>query len=217
MSKGIIIIGSGAQAKYASEIFKLKRMSVIGLLALSGENNKESALNTPVLGNQDDFEHVYETNGRPLLLLATSSNRTKEKLVERLSEYDPEYVNAIHPSAIIATSAVLGRGIIANANAVIQPYATIGDYVMIHAGVIIDHDCVIHDFVNLGPRVTLAGHVKIGKCATLYTGSVVIPSITIGEYSTVGAGGVVLQDIGNKQTAVGIPARIIKKDNETTP
>ena len=41
-------------------------------------------------------------------------------------------------------------------------------------------------------------------------GCVVIPSITIGESSVVGAGAVVVKDVPAKVTAVGVPAKIIK-------
>jgi UDP-perosamine 4-acetyltransferase len=41
-------------------------------------------------------------------------------------------------------------------------------------------------------------------------GSKVIPGITIGSEVIVGAGGVVIGDINDGETAVGVPARVIK-------
>lgn len=210
MSKKILIIGAGAQAKYALEIFRLRKIPVIGMITLPDESHNKNIYYGEVIGGLDEFENIYYKNNEPLLLLCSSKNELKEELEKRFTQHKPEYMSAIHPTAIIASTAQIGCGVIINAHAVIQPYASIGNHVMIHAGVIIEHDCKICDFANLSPRVVLAGHVKIGKCATIYTGTVIIPSVKVGEYSTIGAGGVVLKNIGNNKTAVGVPVREIK-------
>lgn len=210
ISERVLIIGTGAQAKYAIEIFTLRKITVLGLISpLSGPLPK-SVNSVKVLGSMDDFDNIYLKKKKPSLLFACSSNEMKEELSEKLSGHLPSYINAIHPSSVIASSAHLGNGVIINPNAVIQPDARIGDHVMIHAGVIVEHDCVIGNYVNLAPRVVLAGHVKIGNGTTVYTGAVVIPAVTIGEYSIIGAGSVVIKSIDDKCKVAGIPARSIK-------
>jgi len=210
MSDSVLIIGTGAQAKYAIEIFTLIKMPVSGLICLSSDKPAEGINGVDVLGSMDDFKKIYSDRNKPFLLLANSSNKVKEELSEKLSGYSPAYINAIHPSAVIATTAQLGRGIIINPNAVIQPNAKIGNHVMIHAGVIVEHDCVVGDYVNLAPRAVLAGHAKVGKGTTVYTGAVIIPVVEIGEYSKVGAGAVLLKSIGDNVTVAGIPALPVK-------
>ena len=213
MAKGILIIGTGAQAKYALEIFNLNNMAVCGLVALPEESTPESLDNADVLGNLQDFKSIYQKYKKPSLLLCCSRNEGKEELNDSLLKYDPEYTNAIHPKAVIARTAVLGQGIIVNACAVIQPYARIGNHVMVHAGAIIEHDCIIHDFVNLAPKVTLAGHVKIGKGTTVYTGAVISPTVKTGDYCTVGAGSVVLRSVEDGKKVARVPASEIKPED----
>ena len=215
MAKGILIIGTGAQAKYALEIFNLSNMTVCGLIALPEESPPESLDNTEVLGDLQDFESIYQKCKKPSLLICCSRNKDKEELKDSLSKYNPEYTNAIHPKAVITRTAVLGKGIIVNACAVIQPYARIGNHVMIHAGVIIEHDCIIQDFVNLAPKVTLAGHVKIGKGTTVYTGAVISPTVETGDYCTVGAGSVVLRRVEGGKKVAGAPASEINPEEDT--
>ena len=215
MDKGTLIIGTGAQAKYALEIIKLNDMTVCGLIALPEESPSEFLDNTEVLGDLKDFESIYQKSKRPSLLICCSRNKDKEELKDSLSKYDPEYTNAIHPKAVIARTAVLGQGIIVNACAVIQPYARIGNHVMIHAGVIIEHDCIVQDFVNLAPKVALAGHVKIGKGTTVYTGAVISPTVETGDYCTVGAGSVVLRRVEDGKKVAGVPASEIKPEKDT--
>ena len=55
------------------------------------------------------------------------------------------------------------------------------------------------------------GPVKIGKYVHLGEGVCVMPGVTIGDYSVVGAGAVVTHDIPPFSIAVGSPAKVIKQ------
>lgn len=55
------------------------------------------------------------------------------------------------------------------------------------------------------------GPVKIGKYVHLGEGVCVMPGVTIGDYSVIGAGAVVTRDIPPFSVAVGSPAKIIKQ------
>lgn len=207
MRNGIIIIGIGAQSQYALEIFHLINQPVIGLIALPDQITSNRLNSGKLLGYFNEFENIYIQKGRPSLILAISDNSVKESIEKKIAEYAPHYVNVIHPKAVIASTAKLGVGIIINAGAIIQPHARIGDHVMIHAGVIVEHDCIVMNFVNLAPRSTLTGHVKVGKGTTVYSGVVVIPTIEIGDYAKIGAGGIVTRNVEDRTTVVGIPSR----------
>ncbi len=91
-----------------------------------------------------------------------------------------------------------------------MPNTRIGKHVIIHSGSVIEHDNVLDGFVNVAPRVSTAGNVKIGKASYIYTGAVVIPKITIGKNAVIGAGAVVLKDVEDNSTVVGVPAKVIK-------
>ena len=55
------------------------------------------------------------------------------------------------------------------------------------------------------------GPVKIGKYVHLGDGVCVMPGVTIGDYSVIGAGAVVTRDIPPFSIAVGSPAKVIKQ------
>ncbi len=100
----------------------------------------------------------------------------------------------------------------------IHPGAKIGTALFIDhgMGVVIGETAVIHDYVIMYHQVTLGGTGKeIGKRhptvlshATIGAGAVLLGDITIGEYAKIGAHSVVLQNVPNHATAVGIPAKI---------
>ena len=65
-------------------------------------------------------------------------------------------------------------------------------------------------YVTLYPSVNISGAATIGHAAELGTGMQIIHGKTIGDYSIVGAGAIVVKDIPARCTAVGCPARPIK-------
>ena len=59
----------------------------------------------------------------------------------------------------------------------------------------------------------MAGGVHIGEGTHIGIGAIVIEGIKIGKWCKIGAGSVVLEDIPDYSTAVGVPAKIIKVNN----
>lgn len=109
----------------------------------------------------------------------------------------------------------------------IHPGAKIGRRIFIDhgMGIVIGETCEIGDDVVLFQGVTLGGtgqekgkrHPTIKDHAIIYSGVKVLGAITIGENSKIGAGSVVLKDIPDDSTAVGVPARIAVQDGQKKP
>lgn len=104
----------------------------------------------------------------------------------------------------------------------IHPGAKIGRRFFIDhgMGVVIGETCEIGDGVTVYQGVTLGGtgkekgkrHPTIKDNALIAAGAKVLGNITIGEYSKVGAGSVVLKDVPPNSTVVGIPGRVVVQD-----
>jgi len=109
----------------------------------------------------------------------------------------------------------------------IHPAATIGKRVFIDhgIGVVIGETAVIEDDVLIYQQVTLGGvslnkgkrHPTVKSGAVIGAGAKVLGNITIGKNAKIGANSVVVKDVPDDSTAVGIPARVIKKDREQSP
>lgn len=74
----------------------------------------------------------------------------------------------------------------------------------------IGHDCVIGDFVTTAPKVSISGNVTIGNRVYIGTGAIIKEKTYICDDVVIGAGAVVLKDITEPGTYVGIPAKKIK-------
>ena len=102
----------------------------------------------------------------------------------------------------------------------IHPAARIGSGVFIdHAtGIVIGETAVIDDDVSLLQGVSLGGtgketgdrHPKVHRGCLISAGAIILGNVTIGEYSRVGAGSVVLNDVPPHATVVGVPAKVVR-------
>jgi len=103
----------------------------------------------------------------------------------------------------------------------IHPAAKIGSRVFIDhgTGVVIGETTVIEDDVLIYQGVTLGGvsldsgkrHPTVRKGAVIGAGAKVLGNIEIGEYAKVGANSVVVKEVPDNATAIGIPAHVIEK------
>ena len=84
-----------------------------------------------------------------------------------------------------------------------------GDFVFLNIGAMVCHDGRLGDYVTLAPDVKLAGAVHIGsdKHCDIGLGTKVIQGITIADHVRTGAGAVVVRDVGEAGTVVGVPAK----------
>src|SRR6202042_2394065 len=65
-------------------------------------------------------------------------------------------------------------------------------------------------YCNINPGCHISGYVKLGDGVDFGTGAVIIHGKSVGDWSIIGAGAVVAEDIPSKVTAVGVPCRVIK-------
>ena len=90
----------------------------------------------------------------------------------------------------------------------IETPTIIGDKVKIGSLCNIGHESEIGDLVEILNGSIIAGHVSIGKGAYLGIGVRVRNRVSIGEYSLIGMGSVVVKDIPENRVAYGNPCRV---------
>lgn len=109
----------------------------------------------------------------------------------------------------------------------IHPGATIGKGLFIDhgSGVIIGETAILGDNVTLYQGVTLGGtgkeqgkrHPTLKDNVMVSAGAKILGSFTIGENSKIGAGSVVLEEVPPNCTVVGVPGRIVRRDDKKVP
>lgn len=109
----------------------------------------------------------------------------------------------------------------------IHPGAQIGKGFFIDHGngVIIGETTIIGDNVTLYQGVTLGGtgkehgkrHPTVGNNVMISAGAKVLGSFKIGDNSKIGAGSVVLSEVPENSTVVGVPGRVVRRYNQALP
>ena len=145
------------------------------------------------------------------VIIAIGNNLIRHKKFIQLESYKANFVNIIHPFAIVSSLSTLAAGCFVGAGAIINPDSFIGKACIINTNAVIEHDCLIADAVHISPSCSLAGGVNVGEQSWLGIGSCVKQLVNIGRYAIVGAGSVLIKDVPDKCTVVGNPVRILKR------
>ena len=92
--------------------------------------------------------------------------------------------------------------------------------VVIHPNVVLGPNCMIFQQVTLGNNRGVAGTPVLGGHVDIGPGARILGPVRIGNHAVIGANAVVLQDVPDGATAVGVPARILptkaQKEEEGT-
>lgn len=200
-SRPVVVVGAGGHAKVVVSTLQAAGFTVASIYDDDPKKQGIEVLGVPVVGRVSSLDPSSARG-----VLAIGDNAIRARLARELGPM--EWITVVHPASYVHPTARLGPGTVVFAGAVIQPHVSVASHVIINTGALVDHDCVVEDFVHVAPGVRLTGGVRVQRGAFLGTGSVVIPKRTIGQWTTVGAGGVVTTDLPNGVTAVGVPARV---------
>ena len=194
----LTIIGASGHGKVVADIAEKNGYDEIEFF--DDDVSIEHCGKWPVVGT------VHEALNRDNdVFIAIGKAETREKLMECFDGH--RFPVLIHPNAVVADDVEIGEGTVVMAGAVINPDAKIGRGVILNTCSSVDHDCVIGDFVHISVGAHLSGTVIVGKGTWIAVGASVNNNVEICEGVMVGAGAVVIRDIRETGTYVGVPAR----------
>ena len=160
----------------------------------------------PYLGKDDILlQQTKDIN----VAIAVGDPALRQKIAQKL-QTNPHihFPNLILHGAEVCSDVKLGQGCIISMDARVSTNVRMGDFVFLNIGAMVCHDGRLGDYVTLAPDVKLAGAVHIGSHCDIGLGTKVIQGIT--DHVRTGAGAVVVRDVEEAGTVVGVPARKIK-------
>ena len=207
----VVIYGAGGHGKViANALLNDANAELAGFVDQSAGLLGEMIYGYKVLGLPDILPDLLE-HGIDHCIIAIGDNRTRMELAKEVESLGFHLYTAIHHTAIIAPSAVIGKGTAILAGALVNPDAVIGNNVIINTGAIVEHDNIINDNVHIAPGAMLAGEVEIGHLSFIGMGAKVKECQKVGANCIIGMGAVVIEDIPDNVLAVGMPAKIKKR------
>ncbi len=218
--KKLIIFGIAKHAEMVAELARTQ-FEVVAFTANRRFVTADRIGDYPLI----PFEELAErcdpaTHAVHVALEYSRQSGDRARFVAEAEQLGFSIASLIHPSAIIASSAVIGRHALICEGVLILPFAKIGANVAINAGSLVGMSAEIADNVYLGSRVTVERYTRIATKCTIGNGSTIAEGKVVAAQSTLEPRSVVTRDI-----AVGTlthpfltrPGRIIDKSSSRLP
>ena len=216
-SKPVILLGAGGHAKVLLDILLEQNAEIVGIAEKGGVERPTDLFGVPIIGSDSDVERyspreIELVNG----IGSIGSTALRKRVYEKFKALGYRFRRVVHSSAVVSRWGELGEGVQVAAGAVINIGARIGENSIVNTNASVDHDCVIGAHVHIAPGVTLSGGVIVGDGSHIGTGANVVQGVHIAKDVIVGAGALVLQDLGDGAVVCGVPAKEMKIPTEYT-
>lgn len=198
----LIIIGASGHGKVVADIAQKSGYQEIAFL--DDDSDIKECAGFPVVGKVVDSLKYKNCD----FIVSIGNSIIRERIQKSLDGYN--VVTLIHPDAVLSRRIDIGKGSVIMAGVVINSDASIGNGCIINTCSSVDHDCILGNYVHVAVGSHLCGTVKIGDHTWIGAGATVSNNTDICGDCVIGAGAVVVKDINEKGTYLGVPA--IKKE-----
>ncbi len=210
MSKSILFGAGGHARVLVDALIEGGAELPIGALTPDQTQWGGDVYGVPILGDDTLLASLIEQHRLTHFIVGVGSvkdARVRLRIYELGIKHGLQPLTVRHPSAVISMRVESGAGVQWLAASVVNAGAVIGNNVIINTGAIVEHDCRIGDHVHVATGARLAGSVIVGDGAHIGIGASIRQGIVIGQGAVVGAGAVVVKNVRDGSTVVGVPAR----------
>ncbi len=202
----LIIIGDSAFAEIAYEYFT--HDSNYEVVAFSVEKEylrRDNLFGLPVVPFETLAEvcppkehHFFAAN------VYTQLNQLRTRLYQQAKQKGYSPASYVSPHAFVWRNCEIGEHCFIFENNVIQPFAKIGNNVVLWSGNHIGHHSTIKDHCFVSSHVVVSGFVEIGESCFVGVNATLANNLSIGGNCLIGAGALILADVPDGQTVVGV-------------
>jgi len=205
----IVIVGAGgfgrevylwAKDSFSKDQYRIKGFLDDNVKTLDGYN-----VEIGVIGSIDK----YEIKEKDRFVIGIGTLEIKKQIVEKLIIRGAQFINLIHPTAVIADTAVIGRGNVIAPFVLISNCAKLNDFVVLNVYSLCGHDTRIGKYCTLSPYAAAAGFVVLEDEVYLGTHATVAPGKKVGYKSKISANSVVMRDVATNKIVFGVPGKAI--------
>lgn len=208
----LIFVGGGDFARelawFASEVSEHARdWDVAGCLddRAVGVVGRASGVQVPVLGPIED----HRPQPDEVFVCAIGRPEAKLRCTRLMRDRGAEFVNLIHPTAVVAPGCSLGTGVVLTRGVTLSVDVTIGDDVACNFMSTVGHDAVVEEGCTISSFCDVTGRAYLERGVFLGSHASVLPGVRVGAMATVGAGSVAVRRVAGGRTVVGVPAKVL--------
>lgn len=203
----IIIVGAGGFGRevlqWARDAWPEHAGKIAGLLSADPGVLEGRAIGLPILGSPDDFT-PQPGDG---LLLGIGRRDVRRRVAEQLESRGGHFLSLIHPSAIVADTADVGRGTILCPYASVTANARLGAFCLLNLYSMVAHDAAVGAFSVLSPYAGVAGEAAVGENVFLAMHAFVGPGVEVGDHAVISGCSCALHRVPAGTLVYGVPGR----------
>lgn len=210
--KDLVIIGAGDFGREVSSV--VERINDIdptwNLMGFVDDNPDIQGMivdGYKVVGNSEWLRNYKK---EIYAVCSLGESKTRKKVIEGISANDNiKFATLIDPNAILMRNASVQEGSIICAGTVLAINSVAGKHSILNLNCTVGHDTILGDYFTAHPGTNISGKVVFGEACYCGTGSKVLQGVNVISGCTFGAGAVVLKDVIEEGTYVGVPAKKI--------
>jgi acetyltransferase EpsM len=214
MKKLVILGGAGIGMIAAAIARELESYEILGFLndSLPIGSQIGKFIKFPVIGTSKDIVKYLDADCDFFIAYVGLGNEAETfKKIEGLGIPDERLATLIHPTAIIPRSMCsIGAGVLMAPLAQLSPDITLENNVILLANSFVGHDTLLKKFAHVATNGVVGANVSLGRGVHVGSNATIREKVVVGDFSLIGAGSVILNDIDSNSVWVGNPARKLR-------
>ena len=157
----------------------------------------------PIVGDPESYEPLPGDG----FVLGIGIPWVRRRVTENLAARGARFLTLVHPTAVVAPSAIIGEGTIVCPHTLVSADAMLGRCVLVNYHASVAHDAGVGDYAVLAPYATLGGFARVGADVFLGLHASVGPGRRVGDRCKVSANSCALADVPADTLVYGVPGR----------
>lgn len=214
--KNIVILGGSGIGMIAASIIERKKgYKVLGFLndVLEKGSLIGKFKSFKVLGNTEDISRYLEDENIYIFVayVGLQNEKNTYKKIENLNIPLSKFIDIIDDTAIIPDGfCKIGKGVMFSPLTQLSPDTIISDNCILLPNSFVGHNSFLDRFAHIATNSVIGANVHVGKGVHIGSNATIREKVKIGDFSLIGAGAVVLNDVPANSIVVGNPARVLK-------
>lgn len=221
MKKKVVVLGGiGIGLIAASIIDQYEDLELLGFLNDNEPLGKELGdfeRKVKVIGRSEDV-HKYISDEKTYVFIAYLVMKNKKASYEKIKSLNipnEKFINLIHPTAIVPKGyCKLGNGVLFSPLSQLSPDTTVSSNCILLPNSFLGHNSFMDEYSSIATNSVVGAHVHIGKGVHVGSNATIRETVRIGDYSFIGMGAVVLEDVPDYAVVVGNPAKILRYNKD---